>query len=328
MPYIGAAAGALVGLLEATGTAAQIGAVFAGEYTCALMSTGNVRCWGNNHRGSLGLGHTNDIGDAQLAVVWTDPDFDAAVKAVYYVRVLEIPTPRWSTYDAVKLGVEENVRFLGYRQDVKNILAALSLLAQHVQIRETSTFYRSAPVGLGLVDRERRGLHDKLADTAVVVEDGMQVSKGDVLFRIDDTTQRAEVARLEASDEQLAQVAVKNQPWDGRERRKSDRRHKSDRRSRPDRRAEERRKGFEYQQRMGLDGRVFQMFKFRTMHDHLGGDAPAPTRARRVVRFPGRSGFAGLPRRPRRARGTRPRRAGEIAAGHSTRAGTADQATA
>ena len=50
--------------------------------------------------------YTNDIGDSQLSVVWTDPDFDPQIKAVYYVRVLEIPTPRWSTFDAVKLGVE------------------------------------------------------------------------------------------------------------------------------------------------------------------------------------------------------------------------------
>jgi hypothetical protein len=49
--------------------------------------------------------YTNDIGDSQLSVVWTDPDFDPKMKAVYYVRVLEIPTPRWSTYDAAKLGV-------------------------------------------------------------------------------------------------------------------------------------------------------------------------------------------------------------------------------
>lgn len=46
--------------------------------------------------------YTNDIGDSQLSTVWTDPDFDAAQKAVYYVRVIEIPTPRWSTYDAVR----------------------------------------------------------------------------------------------------------------------------------------------------------------------------------------------------------------------------------
>ena len=46
--------------------------------------------------------YTNDIGDSQLSAVWTDPAFDPKQKAVYYVRVLEIPTPRWSTYDAAK----------------------------------------------------------------------------------------------------------------------------------------------------------------------------------------------------------------------------------
>lgn len=53
--------------------------------------------------------YTNDIGDSQLSTVWTDPDFDPTIKAVYYVRVLEIPTPRWSTYDAVALGVDPPV---------------------------------------------------------------------------------------------------------------------------------------------------------------------------------------------------------------------------
>jgi hypothetical protein len=46
--------------------------------------------------------YTNKIGDSQLSVVWTDPDFDLKMKAVYYVRVLEIPTPRWSTYDSAR----------------------------------------------------------------------------------------------------------------------------------------------------------------------------------------------------------------------------------
>jgi hypothetical protein len=50
--------------------------------------------------------YTNDIGDSQLSAVWTDPDFDPTEPAVYYVRVLEIPTPRWTTYDAVKLGID------------------------------------------------------------------------------------------------------------------------------------------------------------------------------------------------------------------------------
>ena len=49
--------------------------------------------------------YTNDIGDSQLSVVWTDPDFNPSQPAVYYVRVLEIPTPRWTTYDSVNSGL-------------------------------------------------------------------------------------------------------------------------------------------------------------------------------------------------------------------------------
>jgi hypothetical protein len=47
---------------------------------------------------------TNTIGASELGTVWTDPDFDPEQKAFYYVRVIEIPTPRWSTYDAIRLG--------------------------------------------------------------------------------------------------------------------------------------------------------------------------------------------------------------------------------
>ncbi len=46
--------------------------------------------------------YANTIGSAELMGSWTDPAFDAAEPAVYYVRVLEIPTPRWTTYDAVR----------------------------------------------------------------------------------------------------------------------------------------------------------------------------------------------------------------------------------
>jgi len=48
----------------------------------------------------------NTIGAAELITVWTDPDFDVNQKAFYYARVLEIPTPRWSTYDAFRFGIE------------------------------------------------------------------------------------------------------------------------------------------------------------------------------------------------------------------------------
>jgi hypothetical protein len=49
---------------------------------------------------------TNTIGDPELIAVWKDPDFDPAVPAFYYVRVLEIPTPRWTAYEAARFGVK------------------------------------------------------------------------------------------------------------------------------------------------------------------------------------------------------------------------------
>ena len=55
--------------------------------------------------------YSNSIGSTELTAVWKDPNFNKNIDAFYYVRVLEIPTPRWSTYDAVRFGVDrpENV---------------------------------------------------------------------------------------------------------------------------------------------------------------------------------------------------------------------------
>jgi hypothetical protein len=50
--------------------------------------------------------YENSIGDTVLTTVWTDPAFAADEHAFYYARVLEIPTPRWTTFDAVRFGIE------------------------------------------------------------------------------------------------------------------------------------------------------------------------------------------------------------------------------
>ncbi len=50
--------------------------------------------------------YSNRIGDPVLEAHWLDPDFDAGERAVYYVRVIEIPTPRWTAFDAKRFGVK------------------------------------------------------------------------------------------------------------------------------------------------------------------------------------------------------------------------------
>ncbi len=67
-------------------------------------TTGKLPALGNTVDLTTGL-YTNQIGAAELKAVWIDPDFDSHHYAAYYLRVLEIPTPRWSTLMAIKAGV-------------------------------------------------------------------------------------------------------------------------------------------------------------------------------------------------------------------------------
>jgi hypothetical protein len=78
-------------------------------------------CWGDLEKRKLAEGKlppvgdtvdiatatwTNSIGDPDLYGHWTDPDFDPSEPAFYYSRVLEIPTPRWTAYDALRYGIK------------------------------------------------------------------------------------------------------------------------------------------------------------------------------------------------------------------------------
>ena len=78
-----------------------------------VVSDGRVI--GSNGRCKVAVGNTvnateatfeNSIGEVSLEGYWKDPDFDSSQRAFYYVRVLEIPTPRWTTFDAKYFDIE------------------------------------------------------------------------------------------------------------------------------------------------------------------------------------------------------------------------------
>jgi hypothetical protein len=86
-----------------------------GEYREKVFDvawSGNRRPDGSGHLPPVGTSvdlktasYTNTIGAAELKTVWRDPEFDASRAAVYYARVIQIPTPRWSTFLAAKRGL-------------------------------------------------------------------------------------------------------------------------------------------------------------------------------------------------------------------------------
>jgi hypothetical protein len=49
---------------------------------------------------------SNSIGEPELIAAWSDPAFDPEQRAFYYARVIEIPTPRWTAYEALRFGIE------------------------------------------------------------------------------------------------------------------------------------------------------------------------------------------------------------------------------
>lgn len=59
----------------------------------------------------------NTIGDPELLGVWEDPDFDPEQRAFYYLRVMEIPTPRWTAYDAMRYKVKMDSKVPMYLQE-------------------------------------------------------------------------------------------------------------------------------------------------------------------------------------------------------------------
>lgn len=93
--------------------------------------------------------YTNSVGATELKAVWTDPDFDPSLHAFYYVRVLEIPTPRWTLIQSVKSGLPppDTVPLTGQERAWSSpIWYTPSAEARH-----------AAPAGTTVVDLQKKG---------------------------------------------------------------------------------------------------------------------------------------------------------------------------
>lgn len=94
------------GWLDSTGqTHEQVFNVLASDGR-AVLGDGSIAPVGSTVNLSTAT-YTNAIGATELRGVWQDPDFDPAQRAFYYLRVLEIPTPRWTAYDALRFGLKD-----------------------------------------------------------------------------------------------------------------------------------------------------------------------------------------------------------------------------
>ncbi len=93
--------------------------------------------------------YTNSVGSTELKTVWTDPDFDASLHAFYYVRVLEIPTPRWTLIQAVKAGLPP--------PDVVPLTGQERAWSSPIWYTPSADARKNAPAGMTVADLKKKG---------------------------------------------------------------------------------------------------------------------------------------------------------------------------
>jgi len=93
--------------------------------------------------------YTNSVGAAELKAVWRDPEFDASLHAFYYVRVLEIPTPRWTLIQAVKAGLPP--------PDVVPLTGQERAWTSPIWYTPSAEARKNAPAGMTVADLRKKG---------------------------------------------------------------------------------------------------------------------------------------------------------------------------
>ena len=93
--------------------------------------------------------YTNSVGATELETVWTDPEFDASLHAFYYVRVLEIPTPRWTLIQSVKSGLSP--------PDIVPLTGQERAWTSPIWYTPSAEARKSAPTGMTVADLKKEG---------------------------------------------------------------------------------------------------------------------------------------------------------------------------
>jgi hypothetical protein len=93
--------------------------------------------------------YTNDVGSTELKAVWTDPQFDASLHAFYYVRVLEIPTPRWTLIQSVKSGLPP--------PDIVPLTGQERAWTSPIWYTPSAEARKGAPAGMTVAELEKKG---------------------------------------------------------------------------------------------------------------------------------------------------------------------------
>jgi Protein of unknown function (DUF3604) len=93
--------------------------------------------------------YTNSVGSSELNAVWTDPEFNPSLHAFYYVRVLEIPTPRWTLIQAVKAGIPP--------PDIVPLTGQERAWSSPIWYTPSADARKSAPAGLTVAELTQKG---------------------------------------------------------------------------------------------------------------------------------------------------------------------------
>jgi Protein of unknown function (DUF3604) len=93
--------------------------------------------------------YTNDVGAVELKTVWIDPEFDASLHAFYYMRVLEIPTPRWTLIQAVKSGLPP--------PDVVPLTGQERAWSSPIWYTPSAEARKNAPAGITVTELKKKG---------------------------------------------------------------------------------------------------------------------------------------------------------------------------